>query len=248
MTPDPTLPPPPDAAAVARLFRLSAPARPFVAPGTTTRAAFDALVAAGHLADARRLLAHALPPRRAVWWATLCLRHAAAKSPFETPEEDLAFDAVGRWVLAPSESTRRGAEAAGWAASPTTAAGILAMACFLSGGSISRPGLPGVFAAPHLAGRLSGVVVYLSSVRFDPANYLYHLRQYLVIGQQVAAGANLPPGGPEREPWVEPRVESRPFDHTCCDHVTHFLAASPAAVEAVAGESLYSTDLPGGRS
>lgn len=246
MIPDPPTPPAPTATDVARLFRLSGPARPLLTPDLTARGFYDALVSAGHLADARRLLAHALPARRAIWWATLCLQHAGEKTPFATPEEDLAFDACVRWVLGPSESTRRGAEAAGWAAKPTTPAGILAMACFLSGGNISRPGLPPVFAASHLAGRLAGVVVYLASVRFDPAHYLHHLRQYLVIGQDVAAGRNLPPGRPEPERWVEPRGVT--VTHPCCDRVNHFLAASPAAVECVPGEALFGTEIPGGLS
>lgn len=244
MIPDPFTPP--TAADVARLFRLSVPARALLTPDLPARGFYDTLVSAGHLADARRLLAHAMPARRAIWWATLCLQHAAEKTPLATPEEELAFDAGVRWVLGPSEATRRGAESAGWAAKPTTSAGILAMACFLSSGNISRPGLPPVFAVPHLAGRLAGVVVYLASVRYDPAHYLHHLRQYLVIGQEVAAGRNLPPGGAEPERWSEPRCG--PANHTCCERVSNFLAAGPASVESVPGEALFASGMPGGSS
>jgi hypothetical protein len=245
MTTDPTLPSPPSAADVCRLFTLQPPARALLAPGLTTREFFDTLVSAGHLADARRLLAHAMPPRRSIWWATLCLHHAVAKVPFETPEESGAFDAVMRWVVAPSETTRRAAEEAAWAAEPTTAAGILAMACFLSGGSISRPGLPPVIAAPHLSGRLSGVVVYLASVSFDPAKYLHHLREYLAIGQEVAAGRNLPPGRLEQVSWVEPRCTAP--DLRAVERVCGFLAAGPVTGECLHAEPLF-TDMTGGRS
>ncbi|WP_439630189.1 DUF6931 family protein [Gemmata sp.] len=244
MTPDPTLPQP-TAADVCRLFVPTPPARALLAPGLAARDYFAALVAAGHLADARRVLAHSLPPRRAVWWAALCLHHAAGEVPFETPEEAGAFDAATRWVVAPSEATRRAAEAAAWLAQPTTAAGVLAMACFLSGGSVSRPGLPPVFAAPHLSGRLCGAVVYLASVRFDPAKYLRHLRDYLAIGQDVAAGRNLPPGRPEPEPWAEPRAAAP--DPGAVDRLAGFLAAGPAAGERRPGEVLYTLGT-GGRS
>jgi len=229
---------------VCRLFALKPAARALLTPGLATRNFFDTLVSAGHLADARRLLAHAMPPRRAVWWATLCLHHAAEKAPFETLEEGRAFDAAGRWVVAASETTRRAAEGAAWAAQPTTAAGILAMACFLSGGSISRPGLPPVYAAPHLSGRLSGVVVYLASVRFDPAKYLRYQREYLAIGQEIAAGRNLPPGRPEPESWVELRGAAT--DTRVVERVAGFLAAGPAAAERLPAEPLF--DLTGGRS
>ncbi|MBA4191480.1 MAG: hypothetical protein C0467_26165 [Planctomycetaceae bacterium] len=219
-----------------RLFALKPPARALLAPGLTTRDFFDVLVSAGHLADARRLLAHTMPARRSIWWATLCLHHAVEKAPFDTPEEGHAFEAAARWVVAPSEATRRAAEYAAWEAHPTTPAGILAMACFLSGGSISRPGLPHVCAAPHLSGRLSGVVVYLASVRFDPARYLRHLRDYLAIGQEIAAGRNLPPGRLEPESWVETRTTTT--DHRAVERVTGFLTSGPAAAERLAGESL----------
>jgi len=236
MTPDPTLPPPTSALDVCRLFALKPQARALLAPGQSTREFFDALVSAGHLADARRLLAHAMPPRRSIWWATLCLHHAQEKAPFETPEEGSAFDAAAGWVVAPSEATRRAAEDAAWAAHSTTAAGILAMACFLSGGSISRPALPPVVAPPHLTGRLSGVVVYLASVRFDPARYLRHLREYLAIGREIAAGRNLPPGRPEPEFWVETRNTAT--DLSAVERVSGFLASGPAAAERMVGESL----------
>ncbi len=190
----------PAADAVCRLFRPTPAARVLLTPGLSARDLFDQLVGLGLYADARRLLAHALPPRRAVWWATLCLRDAMDHAPFETPAEDGAFAAAVRWVMTPSEAVRRAAGTAGWAARPHTAAGQLALAVFLTGGSLSRPGLPAVYPAPHLCGRLCGVVVYLASVRFDPARYKDHLRAYLAVGRDVARGANLPPGGPADEP------------------------------------------------
>ncbi|MCE9562702.1 MAG: hypothetical protein K8U57_11705 [Planctomycetes bacterium] len=245
MTTDPTLPPPPFANDICRLFSLQQPARALLTPGLATQDFFRTLVSAGHLADARRLLAHAMPARRAIWWATLCLHHAVEKVPFETSEEAGAFEAATRWVVAPSEATRRQAEDAAWTADPTTAASILAMACFLADGSISRPGLPPVIAAPHLSGRLCGVVVYLASVRFDPAKYLHHLREYLAIGVEVAAGRNLPPGKPEQGSWMEPRCTAP--DARAAERVTGFLAAGPAAAERLPGEPLFGM-VNGGRS
>ncbi len=184
---------PPTAADTCRLFKLTPPAAALLRPDHTPAGFFDRLVADGHLADARRLLAHALPPQRAVWWAALCLHHSRGRKPFATPAEDAAFDAAARWCAAPSDAARRAAGDAGWAAKPTTAAGTLAMAAFLSGGSMSLPGLPAVLPKPHLCGRLAGVAVYLASVRFDPAHYKRHLRDYLAIGRDVARGLLLTP-------------------------------------------------------
>jgi hypothetical protein len=190
----------PSAAAICRLFKPTPAARSMLSPGITTPDLFDQLVGLGLYADARRLMAHALPPRRAVWWATLSLRDSLEHVPFDSPAEDDAFAAAVRWAMEPSEAARRAAAKAGWAARPHTAAGQLALAVFLTGGSLSLPGLPGVYAAPHLCGRLCSVVVYLASVRFDPARYKSHLRTYLDVGLEVARGLNLPPGGPTDEP------------------------------------------------
>jgi hypothetical protein len=218
---------PPTAADVCRLFKLKPPAAKMLTPNLTPQQFFGQLVEAGHLADARRLLAHSLPPRRAVWWASLCLHHSAGRKPLPTPAEEVAFAAAGRWIVEPTEANRRTAEKTGWAAKPTTAAGILAMAAFLSGGSMSRPGLPPVHPEAHICGRLCGVVVYLASVRFDPARYKQHLRQYLAVGLDVARGHLLPPA-PDFVDVTVPQQEPEAFPGLS-EKLAAFLSASPAA-------------------
>ncbi|HEY8506468.1 MAG TPA: hypothetical protein VIL46_17935 [Gemmataceae bacterium] len=202
------------AAEVCRLFKLSPLGATLLKPEHAAPEFFDLLVEAGLYADARRLLAHALPPRRAVWWAGLCLTDSARQKPLAEAAERDALDAAVRWAAQPCEATRRAAEKAGWAARPTTAAGNLAMAAFLSGGSISRPGLPAVLPKPHLCGRLCGVAVYLASVRFDPARYKDHLRDYLAVGREVAQGKNLPPDLPPLpDPDPVPAPGTAAFPH-----------------------------------
>ena len=176
-----------------KLFRLKSEARKLLRPEMTPQEYFECLMLHNHLAEARRLLAHALPPMRSIWWATLCLHHSLRFMSFATEQEESAFAAVLDWLRRPMEPERRAAEQAGWRAKPSTAAGILALSVYLSSGSMSRPGLPVVRPAAHLCGRLAGVVVYLASVRYDPAQYRHHLRQYLQIGVDVARGVNPPP-------------------------------------------------------
>lgn len=192
------------AADVCQLFRLSEAGRLLMSDGDTPQSFFGRLRDAGQLADARRLLAHCLPPRRAVWWASLCLQESLRHKPFINPLETAAYEAALKWLVEPTEEHRREAARAGWKAKPSTAGGNLAMAAFLSSGSMSKPGLPPVYPKPHLCGRLCGVVVYLASVRYDPAHYKAHLEQYLQIGHQVASG-QLPLPTPESElPATEP--------------------------------------------
>lgn len=244
---DPTVlpfrPAPPTAIEVCRLFKLTAAARDHLTADLSPRAYFDRLVAAGHLADARRLLAHSIRPETAVWWATLCLRHSAGQKPFAGPAEEWAFETVGRWTVGPSEAARRAAEKAGWAAKPSTAAGILAMAVFLSGGTISRPNLPAVLPAPHLCGRLCGVVVYLASVRYEPAEYKHHLRQYLQIGREVARGENPPPALLPAVVTAEPSPRTVAIDwNTVPEEYRSMFRTGPVALEGTAGERLFVGD------
>ncbi|MCZ2342110.1 MAG: hypothetical protein LC104_09990 [Bacteroidales bacterium] len=195
-----------NAADICEWFPLQPAARLLLEAHLTPRQFWDRLVEAGHLADARRLLAHTLRPESAIWWAMLCLEQSLQCKPLERPEESAAWAAVGHWLMAPSESHRRRAEAMSRGAGITSAAGILASAVFLSGGSISRPGLPGVYPAPYLCGRLCGVVVYLAAVRIDPARYRVRLRQYLQLGLEVAHGWNPPPVYLPEPSLAEPRT------------------------------------------
>lgn len=233
------------AADVCRLFRLSPAARELFSSDLSPRAFFDRLVAADHLTDARRLLAHGLRPEASVWWAAMCLHHSGGHKPLGGPAEEWAFDAVGRWSAGPTEAARRAAEKAGWAARPTTAAGILALAVFLSGGSISRPNLPAVMPKVHLCGRLCGVVVYLASVRFEPTEYMAHLRQYLQIGLSVARGENPPPALVPDAPLSEPARRPVPIgiDRLPAEYQGVF-RSGPLALESTPGERFFEADPP----
>lgn len=208
----PAPPPAPTAADVCRLFSLKPPALEMLRPGISPGQFFDELVEAGHLADARRVLAYSIAPRRAVWWAALCLHHSTAHKPLVNSSESAAYAAAVKWVIAPTEENRRAAAAAGWAAKPTSAGGQLALAAFLSGGSMSLPGLPTVEPEPYICGKLCGVVVYLASVRFDPANYKNHLREYLAIGRDLATGRLNPPAVATVETPVDVRHETAPSE------------------------------------
>lgn len=184
------MPPPRTAVELCRWFKLKPAARPLLNPELTPQQFFAILMENKLYADARRVLAHALPKRRAVWWGCLCVWEAL-RSENLTPAEYSALEATMRWVVRPSEQERRAAEAAGWAAKPTTLPGCLAMAAYLSDGSMSKAGLPYVPTKPFLTGRLVGVAVYLASVRKQPANYLSRLRQFLEMGKEIARGRNL---------------------------------------------------------
>lgn len=161
-------------------------ARSLVVAERRPRQILDALVEADHLADAIRFLAMVLPKRSSVWWGALCTWSAYRES---APDDDrAALEATLRWLHSPAEIHRRSAEAAGRKASVRTPAGALAMAAFMSGGSISRPQLPPVAPPAHATGRLVAGAVLLAAVRCRPLEYRNHYRQYLAVGLDVADG------------------------------------------------------------
>lgn len=174
----------------------------------TPRAYFERLLQNGHLAEARRILAHTLPKRRALWWACLCAQDAYQD---DLPQSVArAIEVVTRYVRDPSEPNRREAERVGRSLPPNRLEGCLAMAVFFSQGSVSLPHLPMVPPRPFVTGRLVGVCVYLASVTRSAAHYKDHLRQYLAVGVDIARGQNL---------WQDPGNEPKRID-----------PASPASV------------------
>ena len=105
----------------------------------------DALLAAlldgGHVVDAVRLVASALPPREGVWWAWAAATHAARLTSGDVapPPVQQALAATERWIAAPDEATRRAAWQCAQDAGMDTPAGSAAGAAFFTGGSIAPP-------------------------------------------------------------------------------------------------------------
>jgi hypothetical protein len=74
---------------------------------------FARLVDEGRLEEATRFVAAWLGPRRAVWWATLCVWNGLRSAPPEDGGASLAaIDAAVAWIVDPTESNRRTAQAA----------------------------------------------------------------------------------------------------------------------------------------
>lgn len=170
-------------------IKLKPGARALLDEELSPQAYFERLRENDYLAEARRILAHALPHRRALWWACLCVQDAYQS---ELPEPVArAVEVVAKFVHDPSETNRREAERVGRELPKSRLEGCLAMAAFLSRGNISRPHLPIVQAPPHVTGRLVGVCVYLASVIRSAAHYKHYLRQYLAMGADIARGENL---------------------------------------------------------
>ena len=170
------------------LFRLPACALSLLDDRPAVGVALERFIAGGHLAEARRLMAHSMDNRDAVWWGYLSAREAIRHRSVE-PEHIIGLEAARAWINDPTDANRARCKAAIAACGTTSMAGILCFAVWLSGGSISPTPLRHVEPKPHLCGKLCAVVVYLASVHFDAGRYRQYLRHFLSVGTEIAQGA-----------------------------------------------------------
>lgn len=176
-------------------------------PELTVAEFLDVLRASDSHADARRVLAHVLPKRHALWWGCLCAWEAYRPEP---PADVLEIlQAVTAFVQESTDDDRRRLYLLARAAGASTLAGSLAMAAFCSGGSHGQPELPAVPPRPYLTGRLVGVAVYLASVRREPARYKERLQQFLALGLEIACGENLWPAPQDEIPMPASASETQ---------------------------------------
>lgn len=180
-------------------YDLDKKARPLLRPDATPREFLEALRADGQHQAAVSFLAHALPPREAIWWGCLCLQKAAGAG---LPEgEAAAFRASAAWVLDPTEENRHAAEQAAAAAGKGTAAELLAVGVGWTGGSLAPPlpKVPPVPPGPYLPAKGVYGSVLLAATNAAPLPVQEALGLFVRVGVDVAEG---------RIPWpadVKPR-------------------------------------------
>lgn len=176
------------AAEVCARFDLREDSRPLLTPTATPRGFLETLGAHGQHASALSFLAHALPPREAVWWGCLCLRQASAVPPPAAEAEVLK--AVAEWVLDPTEERRRAAAALAEAAGVGSPPGCLATAVAWTGGSLgpANPKVPAVPPGPDLPAKAVAGAALLASAKADPARIADVQRGFVELGVGVAEG------------------------------------------------------------
>ena len=182
-----------DRAGLRACIGLSAAAAAAIAADGSETEMLDRLVASGFLAEATRLIAHALPKREAVWWACMCAEHTAR--PASDKPEGKAIAAAEHWVRAQTDEARRAAFATAQETGFDTPGAWAAVAAFWSGGSMAPPGQPVVPPAAHLTGTAVAGAVALAAVRPHPGRRDARLRRFIDSGRDIAAGGpgRLPP-------------------------------------------------------
>ena len=177
---------------IASLFELSEPSAARLTGDLAPEAFFATLRQAGAIDDALPFMALALPRRAAVAWGRDCLAHTARQAKLRQADI-VAFSAVASWLDDPSDERRWIAHEAANNAQLQSAEALLAMAIFVSGGSISPPGTPTpVPAAPEITGRLVAGAVLLAAVRVPPQLIADTKSVFLDRGVEYATGAAQP--------------------------------------------------------
>lgn len=176
------------ASEICQHFDVPAEAKPLLAPKATPREFLDALVSARQFQAAIRFLAHALPPREAIWWGSLCVKHVAGPS-LPAPETE-ALKAAVVWVLDPTDANRNAAKVPAEAAGFEAPAGALATAATWTGGSLTppMPKVPPVVPGPYLPARGVLAAVVLASVKGPGAAVEETQRLFVDLGIGVAEG------------------------------------------------------------
>lgn len=113
-------------------MELSEPASALLRPEMTAQMAVQALVGAGQIQDALKLLARLLPKRYAVAWLCQCARDQSL-----SPEDKAGASLAEKWVREPNESNRRAAFEFANAGGYKSAGAWLAAAAGWSGGSLA---------------------------------------------------------------------------------------------------------------
>lgn len=149
----------------------------------------ERLAEEGFHVEAVKVLAHALPPRGAVWWGWGCAKQAAGDDLAD--EARACLEATEAWLAEPSDARRRAAGNLGNEAKDASPASMAAMAVFLAEGSTSPPDLPHTDPPPYVAAKLASGAVGLAALGDDPETVGPRLEKFLKQGMEVARKSGL---------------------------------------------------------
>lgn len=174
--------------AVCEQFELTEEAQAISPEGLTPEQFLGRLIEGKHYADATNFLAHALPPREAVWWASLSTRAGSADIDSKNAE---VLTLAERWVRDPSDDNRYAAFAAAQEAGLNSPASFVGVAAYMCGKSIAPAEMEAVPPPEGVTGTMAACAVILSAVTPDPLKAGEKYQQFLAKGMEIAAG----PGG-----------------------------------------------------
>ena len=136
--------------------------------------------------DAIRFLAFKLPPDAGVKWASGCIKQLRA--PEKKDQKDEPLDACDLWVKTPGDQTRWAARNAADKAKEPGPSNMVAMAVFMSGGSMTPPGSPETPPPPYIAQKFIAGSVLVVVVSHEPEKAKERYQQALKLGKTLDRG------------------------------------------------------------
>ena len=151
----------------------------------TPRQFLELLIGKELFLDAIRFLAYVLPKREAVGWGCLCVRQILGTQDASKISE--AHVAVERWVSNPDEENRRAAKIAADKEGLQSPSACLALAAFLSGGSIAPANLEPVAPPDHITPQVVAGAIIVCAVKNQPEKAPEKYRVFLQKGMALMA-------------------------------------------------------------
>lgn len=193
------------AAEIPHVDQLDEEALTVLEDGMAPEAFVAALLAKELWNDALGFFARALPIRVAIAWARKCIADALDEANEDGPGEGIeaVLESVDAWLEEPDDERRRVAFAKAQEVGLDNPPSILALAVFLSEGSMSLPDLEPVPAEEGLAHTALAGSVQLASVMFKPELAPERAQRFLDHGRAVASAA----GADAEEPPTETEAD-----------------------------------------
>jgi len=176
------------ASEIPHLAQLEPEALELLEDGQSPQQFLERLVATERWSDALGFWARAIPVRIGIEWAHVCVQDALAEEHGDELDAGLrkVLDAVDAWLAEPDDEHRRAAFDVAQEVGLDSAPAILALAIFLSEGSMSPPDLEPVPAEEGLAHTALAGSVQLASVQFKPELLAERAQRFLGHGREVA--------------------------------------------------------------
>jgi len=162
---------------------LSGSAHALLQDNSTPSSYLDSLEKQELYQDAVRFLAHKLPPDAGVKWGVRCLRELQA--PDRKDQKDPPLEASEAWTKSQNDTTRFAAKEAVDNSTNTGASSLVAMAVYMSGGSLTPPGAPEVFPPPYSAQKMVAGSVIVTVVGHEPQKANERYKRALAMGKEL---------------------------------------------------------------
>jgi hypothetical protein len=162
---------------------VSGAAQALVTEESTASTYLESLEKAELYQDAIRFLAFKLPTDAGIKWASSCIKEL--RSPESKNGKDEPLDASDMWVKAPGDQTRWAARNAADKAKNPGPSNMVAMAVFMSGGSMTPPGSPETPPPPYIPQKFIAGSVLVVVVSHEPEKAKERYQQALKLGKTL---------------------------------------------------------------